>query len=1154
MNRNLLRELTKEMAITDLLLNRVSKIAAAQKFEDGSRKPTKKKKRKPRKLTPEQKKKQKKEQKLVKKVKNKLKEKKYKSRQTGDELSFNTAYNRKHPKAVKDFNKAMDKERGSSSGSDTPSVAYSVKAKLNDEQYDLLQRMNNGRDMRDMSLVEERTMRDIFALLTEIHEEIKEEEPKKKAPKKKVKEKLEESLEDLGIEVIDVEEASSLEEVEVKETKEVLDNRAKERQDQTGEEEPEPKTRKTRSDKGKSRGPRTKKDDASKKKEEPKKKDKPIDEKVEEALKKEVPKPAPKKDPIPEAPLLEQPPYVQKEEIKDRLESAFKDALNTNTEELNTLKEKLKDDSLSKEEKENIEEQISELESQELASTRKKTQTIRKQLDKMDGFLDSLSEEQVESMVGFYSAQAKSIEDQLKRGGLKGLQNYINEEMKDLKPPELPSLDALQKKLSKEKDKYDKAVVESEEASTNLETISRITEELKSKEEKGKLTAKDLEKAKKEVQGLWLGSTSVGDSGAELNITDFTSLLDSQRDEDKKKKSEAKKSEDKIKSLTSDVENYDKVREEYADKLGTYLALSNAQKGMVEDVEFGLNDFPSDADKQDKEKHKEQLRRAQTERFRGMDQDQRNNMVNNISDRINEIRSRLDDKDLSAEEKTKLEGQLRNIIESEAALNTVRMINSEGVIEGYYEVPDNILEIARQTGSEVWDDAITNLSRNGSSPKKTREQIESIADNLSNEDFKSLVGGPQGPYGDMLDLMDDNFCPNSAVNKSKGVGGKKIGPNEECPNPLPESTRKMLRDYMTGSFVNTQTVQKEVNRDAPKSKGKQIQKKVKEEVKFFWDKRKDKFFEIFVDGVDQSTGKEYTQEQREAAAEEFRARWVQSDMESMIDGIELYSDSSKKFRWEQLMLEMKRIKGLSDVERRQKEREIKEKLLSLFDEGATAEPDEKQSGSNKQGNFFNSFFITDNYKSGGTSNMLKKSTQYVDYQRRSQSFELGMRVYPFLGGNPARSGIVVAIFPSIGMVDVQFPHGSMRYPVEDLVVDTSGDYSNVFSEDMGTVPGGIGTFPVSSPPFFTHEERDGEEKNKKKASQRVASRYVKKAIYWYKVDRTYRQCKDEEKPCCPKCKTPLGKTVYKRRGGKSEKLLACYTCLFIIKPEDIVKG
>jgi hypothetical protein len=172
--------------------------------------------------------------------------------------------------------------------------------------------------------------------------------------------------------------------------------------------------------------------------------------------------------------------------------------------------------------------------------------------------------------------------------------------------------------------------------------------------------------------------------------------------------------------------------------------------------------------------------------------------------------------------------------------------------------------------------------------------------------------------------------------------------------------------------------------------------------------------------------------------------------------------------------------------------------------------------------------------------MQKKSTTYVDYQERSLQFELGMRVYPFYGGKPDKSGIVVAIFPAIGMVDVQFPHGSQRFPVEDLVEDTSGDYNNL-SREQSSIPGGLGTVSVSTTPS-------------KKQASRVASTYVKQAIYWYRKDRTYRQCRNEASPHCPRCKTPLGNTVYKRRGGKSEKLLACYTCLFIIKPSDIVGG
>jgi len=70
-------------------------------------------------------------------------------------------------------------------------------------------------------------------------------------------------------------------------------------------------------------------------------------------------------------------------------------------------------------------------------------------------------------------------------------------------------------------------------------------------------------------------------------------------------------------------------------------------------------------------------------------------------------------------------------------------------------------------------------------------------------------------------------------------------------------------------------------------------------------------------------------------------------------------------------------------------------------------------------------------------------------------------VYPYFGGKPDKSGVVVQIFPAIGMVDVQFPHGVSRYPVEDLVLDTSGDYENL-ANTPDSIPGGRGVVPVSS--------------------------------------------------------------------------------------------
>lgn len=95
--------------------------------------------------------------------------------------------------------------------------------------------------------------------------------------------------------------------------------------------------------------------------------------------------------------------------------------------------------------------------------------------------------------------------------------------------------------------------------------------------------------------------------------------------------------------------------------------------------------------------------------------------------------------------------------------------------------------------------------------------------------------------------------------------------------------------------------------------------------------------------------------------------------------------------------------------------------------------------------------------------MRKNSSTFVDYQARAHQFQIGDRVFPFFLGKKEKAGVVVQLFPAIGMVDVQFPHGVARYPVEDLVVDESGEVRNI-ANIPDSVPGGRGVVPVSSGP------------------------------------------------------------------------------------------
>ena len=166
-----------------------------------------------------------------------------------------------------------------------------------------------------------------------------------------------------------------------------------------------------------------------------------------------------------------------------------------------------------------------------------------------------------------------------------------------------------------------------------------------------------------------------------------------------------------------------------------------------------------------------------------------------------------------------------------------------------------------------------------------------------------------------------------------------------------------------------------------------------------------------------------------------------------------------------------------------------------------------------------------------------KSAAIVDYQQRATEFSVGDLVYPFIDGNKDQAGRVQAVWPAIGMVDVEWPHGSERRPVEDLARLKSPP-----AVGNDNIPGGAGTVSVPGGPL--------------PQSSRIAAAYLKKALYWAAPDRRYRATKGEVDGTlftCPKCKEKsLMPASYKRRDGISDRLLACPGCLFLIKRCDII--
>lgn len=171
---------------------------------------------------------------------------------------------------------------------------------------------------------------------------------------------------------------------------------------------------------------------------------------------------------------------------------------------------------------------------------------------------------------------------------------------------------------------------------------------------------------------------------------------------------------------------------------------------------------------------------------------------------------------------------------------------------------------------------------------------------------------------------------------------------------------------------------------------------------------------------------------------------------------------------------------------------------------------------------------------------MRRNAAESHYQQIAAELSVGDLVVPYGQGTEYSAGRIVALWPGIGMAEVQFSHGSRRYPVEDFVrlnerrqVDPPSGYDSV--------NGGLPNVPVSGGPV----------------AERVAAAFVKRALYWAARDRKYRPSRSETDAgtyCCPKCGggAPLRRASYAREDGRSIRLLACPACLFLIREDDII--
>jgi len=179
------------------------------------------------------------------------------------------------------------------------------------------------------------------------------------------------------------------------------------------------------------------------------------------------------------------------------------------------------------------------------------------------------------------------------------------------------------------------------------------------------------------------------------------------------------------------------------------------------------------------------------------------------------------------------------------------------------------------------------------------------------------------------------------------------------------------------------------------------------------------------------------------------------------------------------------------------------------------------------------------------------STVFVDYQKRCREFAIGDLVFP-LHARVEDAGRVTAVWPAVGMLDINFPMGTSRYPVEDIVKqDAERTWMSLPRTD--TVPGGAGTVSVPGGPYPARKQAT---EARSHLVDRVARAFVKKALYWHNPDRKYRATRLEQNGAnylCPRCSegVALKPAIYKREEGQSVRLLGCPSCMFLIRVTDI---
>jgi len=360
--------------------------------------------------------------------------------------------------------------------------------------------------------------------------------------------------------------------------------------------------------------------------------------------------------------------------------------------------------------------------------------------------------------------------------------------------------------------------------------------------------------------------------------------------------------------------------------------------------------------------------------------------------------------------------------------------------DGVKKPPSYLIELAKQTDLDSAYDALSSHKNIENSDASNHIIQTNLLKGLNDDHLSQALGGDSGPFADVLELIKDEVCPDIPLNGE--MAGEKIGPGDVCPYPINPGIKRTLRNHAVQMMVDHHIVNPTAPLSSSSSFNYNIKKKketpsskTQKKMKQVFDLSPDKFQEILTKGTD---------EEREESLSWLIYQMRVKQLEEMDFG---NYDSKRNKTKDETSRDVAKRNAILEMIKKNKEGEVKD-LLSKLNDAMKADLSSDMRGKsasiNKITHNFYSSFIQRRYLSRKDKIMPIKKTSTVQKEIASMvnSFKLGMRAYPFFIGNPTRSGVVVGIFPAIGQVDLKFPHGVTRFPVEELVLDTSGDYKS----------------------------------------------------------------------------------------------------------------